>query len=810
MRLGASILLLVLALFCVAQGAFAQEAPPTDLSTSSAGGTIKISPNDLTSEDASLKTDYMRASGRFGYTLPDGRFVPAGNVRIEIYRTNNPFGSACRATHPGELAYRGYLDPDGYFDVTFGIPRCDFCTERNIFVRFSMATEFTGIARDPGGNCDDIVSRWFDTPTAHGVGPGDHIDFGTQQPVTREGNAMVHALVSQAHLMEWLNGLGFNPGGVLAWWDEPPTTSGIITPEDRGCDPASCDNRMQVGTDDWFNDYAIARLTARCWALNNLTKPSLLYCNGICDGAGCSYCLWCTEEEAVAYWEGALAWMAVSALKIVDSSRIYRTIQIDALDGCGVGPQNPLGTPGFFAAALRDIADPDYDNHPEYPGVRDLLSESDQHVMDVIRLDQPTTPMEFFADFKNRWPVTCAALWETAANCGYDIDVIGPGVVQGGVTSTSHLANVPSPNAIVDVEWGTPNDDCSGIGGYSVSATQDVPVLPDAIADLGPVNSWRTDVLASGTWWVNVRAVDASGRWSGVYASFGPVIIENPTPANLTHVARTGWSDPVVPRPAADAGSTNVPAPTSLPGNSAGTYWNSSISNVGYQSTGTGSGTWIFADGSGFYNPLNPVDHADAVPVLDALESYQSLNLGPIQVKGGRHTFGAIADFVGEIAEDDELDNGWAKSWVWTPLQVALGGSVYRLAPPDRIGGWEYDPVSGYYNCDGLRFTQSPDSGTDAGYWNALTLVPADDEVDYDARLHLASTGADNGFRAYSGYSSRPAGCTDAVFVNYNQNSNANWDVGIVQTTNPPTGASYEARHVRSTYFNYGTQTVVT
>jgi hypothetical protein len=295
-----------------------------------------------------------------------------------------------------------------------------------------------------------------------------------------------------------------------------------------------------------------------------------------------------------------------------------------------------------------------------------------------------------------------------------------------------------------------------------------------------------------------------------VYASFGPVIIENPTPANLTHVSRSGWSDPVVPRPAADAGSTNVPAPTTLPGNSAGTYWNSSISNVGYQSTGTGSGTWIFADGSGFYNPLNPVDHADAVPVLDALESYQSLNLGPIQVKGGRHTFGAYADFVGEIAEDNEYDNGWAKSWVWTPLQVPLGGSVYRLAPPDRIGGWEYDPVSGYYNCDGLRFTQSPDGGTDTGYWNALTLVPADDEVDYDARLHVASTGADNGFRANSGYSSRPAGCTDAVFVNYNLNSSANWDVGIVQTTDPPAVASYESRHVRSTYFNYGTQTVVT
>ena len=83
MRLGASILLLVLALSLAAQTVFAQEAPPRDASTSLMGDTITLTPNDAASNEGSLKTDFVRVTGRFGYTLPDGRFVPAARVGIE-------------------------------------------------------------------------------------------------------------------------------------------------------------------------------------------------------------------------------------------------------------------------------------------------------------------------------------------------------------------------------------------------------------------------------------------------------------------------------------------------------------------------------------------------------------------------------------------------------------------------------------------------------------------------------------------------------------------------------------------------------
>jgi hypothetical protein len=304
MRLGASILLLVLALSLAAQTVFAQEAPPADASTSLMGDTITLTPNDAASNEGSLKkTDYMRVSGRFGYTLPDGRFVPAARVAIDAWRSiNGRSWAPCSTSRSATLAGGAfYTDQDGYFDQTLAIPECLTCTARDIFLSFRMKNEFTLLGRDCSFVESSLTPRWFETAIVNGVNPGDHIDFGTQQPATLEGNAIVHAFASQTRLLQWLDGLGASFNRVVSWWDSPPSTSRMITPEEQGCDPASCDYRIEVGTDDWFNDYAIARLTARCWALNNLTKPSLLYCNGICDGAGCSYCLWCTEEEAVAY-----------------------------------------------------------------------------------------------------------------------------------------------------------------------------------------------------------------------------------------------------------------------------------------------------------------------------------------------------------------------------------------------------------------------------------------------------------------------------------------------------------------------------
>ena len=214
-----------------------------------------------------------------------------------------------------------------------------------------MANEFTvHLGRDRGYVFSNLPPRWFETAIVNGVNPGDHIDFGTQQPATLEGNAIVHAFESQTRLLQWLDGLGASPDPIVCVVGRTPVyQSESSPPKIVAVIQQAVYNRMEVGTDDWFNDLRHRPDSLRApGRMNNLTKPTLLYCNGICDGAGCSYCLWCTEEEAVAYWEGALAWMAVSALKIVDSSRIYRTIQIDALDGCGVGPQNPLGTPGLF------------------------------------------------------------------------------------------------------------------------------------------------------------------------------------------------------------------------------------------------------------------------------------------------------------------------------------------------------------------------------------------------------------------------------------------------------------------------------
>ena len=659
---------------------------------------------------------------------------------------------------------------------------------------YSVST-IAGVIFHQGGFCGDQY-RFFETPTFYDVG-GSDLDVGTVGPSSESGNAAVHAYLNAGRVAEWLRARGLDEQVFVRL----NSGAGRSTVEDFD------DSKVSLFQGDWWKDYVVGQLAGQLWLGRNNPRLALSYCNGICDSGTCGSCLWCPENAYVALWEGASSWIGHSVTAQYAATPghvIWDQGNIDALQDCFVAAQDAPTTPGLFAATLRDLADPDFDDHPAYPG-RDRGNWGETEILQVLDASDASSPLAFFAAYKAAFPARCPLIWETAANCGYDLDSGPPGVA-AGLTSPTHTPGVSSPDATVDLQWTMPVEDCSGISGYSVRIGAS-SALPDATPEIGNVTAYTTGVLSPGTWYISLRALDVSGRWSNGYASFGPVVIRSPIPANIAWPGRAGWTDPVVPRPTANSTATNVPAPTSLTGNTKSTYWNAVFKNIGDVSTSTGFSVWAVADGVGFYNPVDPVEHAYGSPALAGMTEHTgAINLGPIQVSGGRHAFGAIADFIGQVAELSETDNDWARQWIWSPLQLAANGSVFRFTPPARYGSYDYT-VGGpwYYNCDGLRFQST-------GWWNALTLTITSDQVDWDLRLHTASTGPTNGFGANVGWSSRPAACLDAVFVNRNNTAGGvqPWDVGVIQAYDVSQLSSYTARHVTSVEQTYGDSVAVT
>jgi hypothetical protein len=72
--------------------------------------------------------------------------------------------------------------------------------------------------------------------------------------------------------------------------------------------------------------------------------------------------------------------------------------------------------------------------------------------------------------------------------------------------------------------------------------------------------------------------------------------------------------------------------------------------------------------------------------------TYSKVNLGPLTVRGGRHTFGVLHDAGEEFAEQSETDNDTSDQWIWSPYTLTSGTGVIRSAPPSRIGGWDALP----------------------------------------------------------------------------------------------------------------------
>ena len=240
------------------------------------------------------------------------------------------------------------------------------------------------------------------------------------------------------------------------------------------------------------------------------------------------------------------------------------------------------------------------------------------------------------------------------------------------------------------------------------------------------------------------------------------------TPPDFLPPLLAGWYAPIVPRAAFDGTAGSVPAPSTLPGNTASTFLNMAVRNNSVSDSPAGLPAQVHIDGA--YSAWVAWGGFPAT-------TFATFNWDiPFTFAGGRHTLGWKLDADNAIEEMDETNNNWTEQWVWSPLELPNFTPVGRVLPADAYGGWtELSTGEPFHpNCDGLRLPVG------SGYWRAVAAMPSAG-ADVDLRLHQPSGGAKDGFAANLAGSWWGGDASDYVLVNLNLAADQPYDAGAVR-----------------------------
>jgi hypothetical protein len=738
---------------------------PTGPLASPAGQAESI---DEPSESTSGKT-LTTVHGRFFYVRTDNVQMPAHTIMVEVYDDDGAAGD--------DLLGTTFTDAGGDFSIVVNSDDSGE-SEPDIYCVFSLLNGSVEVIEPTSGSRYSWVSAVFNDFS------GTDLNIGALTPAQETLMPAVHVFTNVGRCWVFDNVMGYVMPAVTCEWPSSNWTS-------------YNSQVIYINPITEWNEHAMAHEYGHFFDDEYSGVEPHNYCNGWCDDPpSCGHCTWCQESSVIAWTEGWANYHGYCFGTWYEGEwgiAPYATASYENLGTCD-GSLHPADlTEGFCAALLQDMDDLDQDSHGVFGPYTDVLSGLRPHIFTVVDLDNPDGPVDFIQKFAARVPSIRPALWETAANCGYEVDSEPPGLVSN-FTSPSHPLGVTSFDPTIEFTWDPAPDDMSGVAGYGLYIGS-APLEPSEVQDIDDVTSYTTPQLAPGSYYFCIRAVDRAGRWSNNYYSWGPMTIQEPEPADVTWFQQSGWTYPLVPRVAGDATMGDCLISPSLPGDANTTYWNIFGQNAGEASTGEGFWAFLNVDGE---SPHNAYWGAIAPGGY-----YYGPNRGPVTVRGGRHAFTCLHDATDAVPESDETNNAWGRQFVWRPSQMSPSVEITRESPPDPTGGW--DQVTGgsvSYNCDGLRVDAT------GGWWNVVATWSDDPDQDIDVRHHFLSLGSEDGFGAYEAWSANADGL-DYVVENRNMTNQDYWDAGVANFT-PDVVADYHAYQAVSQIISYGDSLTVT
>lgn len=241
-----------------------------------------------------------------------------------------------------------------------------------------------------------------------------------------------------------------------------------------------------------------------------------------------------------------------------------------------------------------------------------------------------------------------------------------------------------------------------------------------------------------------------------------------------------GWFANVVPQIGTpyDAAADDIPAPTSLTGNSAATgiYW--SLSNESAEAAvPVGLSHSLYLDGTSFLNGTF-IESISPSHVVKAVRSTL------LNVRGGRHALTHSVNSNGVVDEDDWTNNRHGRQWVWS-AQTLTANTTHQLpAPANPFGGLALVTAGTVApNCDGYR-PSTPVMPT------VPTIVAAyawDDELDVDLGIY-ASAAVQEGYTSDYALSQWSGPGCDFVLRGISTHGTATFNLGVVRSGNASAG----------------------
>lgn len=225
-------------------------------------------------------------------------------------------------------------------------------------------------------------------------------------------------------------------------------------------------------------------------------------------------------------------------------------------------------------------------------------------------------------------------------------------------------------------------------------------------------------------------------------------------------VTPEGWTGSIVPRRSDGGTPEDCLVTSTLVGNAESTRLNIAFSQANPEAHDSGVEGRVHLDEELVHSFAYPPGTFSGIRYLN--------DLGPIEVRGGRHTLHLELEPVTGHCESNDANNWIQAQYVWIPYPLGHGESLIRQAPPGSHAG-----SAVYPNCDGFGFTRS-------GWWSAVSILPLSGSADYGLRLHNDYGGSTEGFATYLAESDAGPGEPDWVIVNHNTAPyGENWQAGV-------------------------------
>ena len=241
---------------------------------------------------------------------------------------------------------------------------------------------------------------------------------------------------------------------------------------------------------------------------------------------------------------------------------------------------------------------------------------------------------------------------------------------------------------------------------------------------------------------------------------------------NLTHTVPSGWSYSVVPRNNNTASWSSCAVSPTLDGNTSNTYINIAYTNNAYFiARDILCHGFIDAEWYAYWHWLEYLNPGD---------SYGAMNIGTLNVKGGRHTFCDTLDWDNTVFEKYESDNSYTRQYVWSPYVLSANTPVGRSAPP-----WK--GYLTYPNSDGFKFTRS------VGFASAVGTIPHNSADDYDVYVYSDYSGSTSGFSSLLESSGWGDGYTDFVIGSFNSSPSTTYPAIIRYGSDHNSGVHIDA-----------------